>query len=69
MTKKIYIAGSGGMLGDAFYKVFSKDYNIKCTDIDVNENWLSSLDFWQALENDSKSTRPDPSMSIYFISS
>ena len=45
MTKKIYIAGSGGMLGDAFYKVFSKDYSIKCTDIDVNENWLSYLDF------------------------
>ena len=45
MTKKIYIAGSGGMLGDAFHKVFSKDYNIKCTDIDVNENWLSYLDF------------------------
>ena len=45
MKKKIYIAGSGGMLGDAFYKVFSEDYSIKCTDIDVNENWLSYLDF------------------------
>jgi dTDP-4-dehydrorhamnose reductase len=33
------------MLGDAIYKVFSPDYNLKCTDIDINENWLSYLDF------------------------
>ena len=25
----IYIAGSGGMLGEAFYKIFNKDYNVK----------------------------------------
>ena len=43
--KKIYIAGCGGMLGEAFYKHFSKDYILKCTDIDVNEEWLSFLDF------------------------
>ena len=43
--KKIYIAGCGGMLGEAFYKHFSKDYDLKCTDIDVNEQWLSYLDF------------------------
>ena len=30
---KIYIAGCGGMLGEAFYKVFNKDYELKCTDI------------------------------------
>ena len=33
------------MLGEAFYKAFNKDYELKCTDINVNENWLSSLDF------------------------
>ena len=43
--KKIYIAGCGGMLGEAFYKQFSKDYNLKCTDIDLNEKWISYLDF------------------------
>lgn len=43
--KKIYIAGSGGMLGEAFYKIFSKDHEIKCTDIDLNENWLTYMDF------------------------
>src|ERR1035437_8084198 len=45
MKKKIYIAGCGGMLGEAFYKQFSSDYEIKCTDKDVNEKWLSFLDF------------------------
>ena len=43
--KKIYIAGCGGMLGEAFQKVFSSEYELKCTDIDVNEDWLSLLDF------------------------
>lgn len=43
--KKIYIAGCGGMLGEAFYKQFSEEYQLKCTDIDVNEKWLSYLDF------------------------
>ena len=45
MKKKIYIAGCGGMLGEAFYTQFKNDYEIKCTDKDVNENWLSFLDF------------------------
>ena len=43
--KKIYMAGVGGMLGEAFYKVFNEDYKLKCTDIDVNEEWLTELDF------------------------
>ena len=43
--KKIYIAGCGGMLGEAFYHQFGKDYELKCTDIDVNDDWLSYLDF------------------------
>ena len=32
------------MLGEAFYKVFQNDYILKCTDIDLNENWLSYCD-------------------------
>ncbi len=43
--KKIYIAGCGGMLGEAFYKIFKETYTLKCTDIDVNDDWLSYLDF------------------------
>jgi dTDP-4-dehydrorhamnose reductase len=43
--KKIYIAGAGGMLGEAFHKVFKDQYELKCSDIDVNEPWLDYLDF------------------------
>lgn len=43
--KKIYMAGAGGMLGEAFHKVFSNDFELKITDIDVNEPWISYLDF------------------------
>ena len=43
--EKIYIAGCGGMLGLAFYKEFKDNYNLKCSDIDANDNWLSFLDF------------------------
>ena len=42
--KKIYIAGCGGMLGDAFYKSLIKKNDLKCTDIDLNEDWLEFLD-------------------------
>ncbi len=59
--KKIYIAGCGGMLGEAFYKHFSGDYELKCTDKDVNEPWLSFLDFrdYDAYREDVKAFRPD----------
>ena len=40
---KIYLAGCGGMLGEAFYKRFKQGYDLKCTDIDINDNWLSFL--------------------------
>jgi len=43
--KRIYIAGCGGMLGEAFWQQFKNDFTLKCTDKDVNESWLSFLDF------------------------
>lgn len=39
------MSGCGGMLGDAFYHTFKESYNLKCTDKDVNEEWLDFLDF------------------------
>jgi dTDP-4-dehydrorhamnose reductase len=61
MKKKIYIAGSGGMLGEAFYKQFKDEYEIKCTDKDVNEDWLSFLDFrnYEAYKRDVENFAPD----------
>jgi|TARA_B110000003_G_scaffold176143_1_gene175615 dTDP-4-dehydrorhamnose reductase len=43
--KKIFMSGCGGMLGDAFYNIFKNSYELKCTDIDVNEHWIEYLDF------------------------
>ena len=59
--KKIFISGAGGMLGEAFYRVFKKDYMLSCTDKDVNETWLSYLDFRDFEEYKSQvvSFRPD----------
>ena len=37
MKKKIYIAGCGGMLGEAFNANFKNEYILKCTDKDINE--------------------------------
>jgi dTDP-4-dehydrorhamnose reductase len=61
MKKKIYIAGCGGMLGEAFYAQFKNDYNLKCTDKDVNEDWLSFLDFrdFDAYKKDVEAFAPD----------
>jgi dTDP-4-dehydrorhamnose reductase len=61
MKKKIYIAGSGGMLGEAFYRVFKDDFELKCTDKDVNESWLSFLDFrdLEAYKKDVYNFKPD----------
>ena len=38
--KNIYISGCGGMLGDAFYKIYSKNFNLRCSDKIVDEPWL-----------------------------
>ena len=59
--KKIYIAGAGGMLGEAFYEVFRKKYNLRCTDIDLNEQWLSYLDFrdFESYKKDVLDFKPD----------
>jgi dTDP-4-dehydrorhamnose reductase len=61
MMKKIYIAGSGGMLGEAFYSQFKNDYTLKCTDIDVNDEWISFLDFrdLEAYKKDVDTFKPD----------
>ena len=60
MKKNIYIAGCGGMLGEAFYASWD-DYILKCTDKDVNEPWLSFLDFrdFDAYKRDVTEFNPD----------
>ena len=59
--KKIYMAGCGGMLGEAFYIQFKKEFELKCTDKDVNAPWLSFLDFrfFEEYRNDVMDFNPD----------
>lgn len=49
------------MLGEAFYKQFKNDFELKCTDKDVNEKWLSFLDFrdFEAYKKDVFDFKPD----------
>jgi len=58
---KIYIAGCGGMLGEAFYTKFGSVYELKCTDIDVNEKWLTYFDFrnYESYKNDVADFEPN----------
>ncbi|OKS86922.1 SDR family oxidoreductase [Mucilaginibacter polytrichastri] len=61
MKKKIYIAGAGGMLGEAFYRIFKNEYEIRCTDKDVNEEWIDFLDFrdFERYKSDVENFKPD----------
>lgn len=58
---KIYIAGCGGMLGEAFHREFAANAELRCTDIDVNEAWLDHLDFrdFDSYRRDVLSFKPD----------
>ena len=55
------MAGAGGMLGEAFYKVFSVEFDVRVTDIDVNEPWISFIDFrdLDSYSADVEDFRPD----------
>jgi dTDP-4-dehydrorhamnose reductase len=41
---RVYIAGCGGMLGEAVYRLWSAQCTVLATDIDLNEPWLSLAD-------------------------
>lgn len=41
---RIYVAGCGGMLGQAVHALLSTIAEVKATDIDVNEPWLERAD-------------------------
>lgn len=43
--QRVYIAGCGGMLGQAAHKIFNNDFTLRCTDKDISEEWLEFCDF------------------------
>jgi|EndMetStandDraft_2_1072991.scaffolds.fasta_scaffold18646_2 dTDP-4-dehydrorhamnose reductase len=42
---RVYVAGCGGMLGEAVHKVFAEKHTVECSDIDLNAPWLKHCDF------------------------
>lgn len=58
---RIYLAGCGGMLGEAVYTRFAPIARVKATDIDVNESWLSYADVrdYQEISKSIKDFCPD----------
>src|SRR3569623_163714 len=43
-TTRVFIAGCGGMLGQAVHAIFADRATVKATDIDLNEPWLEYAD-------------------------
>jgi len=58
---RVYIAGSGGMLGEAVHKVYSAEHEVRCSDIDLNVSWLNYLDFrdFDAYKKEVEAFAPD----------
>lgn len=59
--KRLYIAGSGGMLGEAFYKFTKNKFISKFTDKVKTSEWIDELDFrnYDNYINDVKDFKPD----------
>ena len=49
------------MLGEAFYNTFKEDYEVRASDIDVNDSWLTELDVrdYSAVRQEASEFRPD----------
>lgn len=49
------------MLGEAFHRLYQNDFELRCTDIDLNEAWIDFCDFreFKAYRDDVKSFKPD----------
>jgi dTDP-4-dehydrorhamnose reductase len=60
-STRVYIAGCGGMLGEAVYQLWSSQCQVKASDIDVNEEWLSYADVrdFESIAESVRSFRPD----------
>lgn len=58
---RVYIAGCGGMLGQAVYRLFSDRCAVRATDIDVNEPWLERADIRDhgGIRSEIETFRPD----------
>lgn len=61
---RVYIAGCGGMLGEAVYEYFSPRAKVLATDIDLNTDWLELADVRNYAEMESSISAFDPDLII-----
>jgi dTDP-4-dehydrorhamnose reductase len=59
--RRVYMAGCGGMLGKAFHDEFVGWGDLRCTDIDLNEDWIDYTDIrdLDAYRKDVRTFAPD----------
>ena len=62
---RVYLAGVGGMLGEALHKVLAENHELKCTDIDVNEPWLEKCDFRDFAEYERQVSAFEPTILMH----
>jgi dTDP-4-dehydrorhamnose reductase len=63
---RIYVAGCGGMLGQAVHSLFSSVAEVRATDIDLNEPWLSHADVrdFESVARSVRDFRPDAILNL-----
>lgn len=62
---RAYLAGVGGMLGEAIHKVLADKYELLCTDIDVNEPWIKYCDFREFAQYEKSVTAFEPNILMH----
>jgi dTDP-4-dehydrorhamnose reductase len=62
---RIYMAGVGGMLGEALHKVLVEKHELLCTDKDVNAQWLQYSDFCDFKDYESKFSAFEPDILMH----
>jgi dTDP-4-dehydrorhamnose reductase len=62
---RVYLAGVGGMLGEAVHKVLAEKHELLCTDIDINEPWLSKCDFRDFVEYEKSVSAFEPEILMH----
>ena len=62
---RMFLAGVGGMLGEAIHKVLAEKHDLTCTDIDVNEAWLEKCDFREFREYERMVSAAEPEILMH----
>lgn len=66
IKEKVLLLGTGGMLGKAVYELFVSKYEtVLATDIDLNEDWLTYLDFREYTQVEKAFTEFKPDLVLH----